>query len=84
MTERPIVGSSEYFISLGLFTPEEAESLAKSWAYRAPTDPKELAKHVRAGVEWERQMRSLNSDLHDGRITAEQYQRRARELGGSS
>jgi len=29
-------------------------------------------------------MRLLNSDLHGGRITQEEYQRRAGELGGSS
>jgi len=84
MTERPTVGSFEYFISLGFFTPEEAKSLAKSWSYRVPTDPVERAKHIRAGVEWEREMRLLNSDLHDGRITQEEYQKRASKLDGFS
>ena len=84
MTERPAVGSPEYFLSLGFFTPEEAKSLAKSWSYRVPTDPVERAKHIRAGVEYEREMRSLNTKLHDGVITQEEYQRRAGELGGSS
>ena len=58
--------------------------MARSWSYRAPTDPAERAKHMRAGVEWERQMRLLNSDLHDGRITQEEYQRKAQELGGEA
>ena len=80
MAERPTVGSFEYFISLGFFTPEEAESLVRSWSYRAPTDPAERAKHIRAGVEWERQMRLLNSDRRDGRISEEEYQARANQI----
>ena len=83
MTERPTVGSFEYFKYLGL-TDEEAGGMVKSWSYKAPTDPAEWARHIRAGVEWERQMRLLNSDLHDGRITPEEYQRRAGALDGSS
>ena len=79
MTERPEVGSFEYFKYLGL-TDEEANGMVKSWSYRSPTEPAERAKHIRAGVEWERQMRLLNSDLHDGRITQEEYQIRAKEL----
>ena len=75
------VYSAEYFLNLKLgYTPEEAQALADSWNYQAPQDPQERLKHARCGVEWEAKMRLLNTDLADGRISQEEYQKRARGL----
>lgn len=51
----------EYFVRLG-FTKEEAESLAERWNFKMPDNPQELERHVRKGIEWEREGRSALTD----------------------
>lgn len=79
MSERPKVGSVEYFIYLGL-TPEEAEGIARNWAFKVPREPSAYMAHIRRGVEWEREMRSLDTLKHEGVISDQEYLKRAQEV----
>lgn len=71
MTERD-EWTQERIEKLG-FSPEEAESLLKSWSYRAPEDPEELQDLARRAAKYDRSMGRLTLDLNEGRISQEEY-----------
>jgi hypothetical protein len=58
-------------------TLEEAQSIMKSWNHKQPSDPEEMLAQARNAAKHEHNMRGLNTDRREGRITEEEYQARA-------
>lgn len=61
------------------WTDERLDQQFKQWNYKAPSDPQERLDLARRASSYEHVMRGLNADLKEGRITREEYQKKAQE-----